>query len=526
MTAWAGWVSGLDRVRIVALVLMALFAVLAVRTVAVAVSGAAPVAAPLSVETMRRADIVDRHGAVLATSLPAFDVWAEPRWIADPAAAAASLRTVLPSLDVEEAIARMHSSRALVRLARGLTPPQRARVHDLGLSGIVLRRSQRRFYPNVETAGRLIGRINAEGAPISGVELGLAPVLDAASAQGRAVALSIDLHVQHAVEVELGAALRRFQAKAGAGIVVDGHSGEVLALASVPLHNPNAPLSGPPPNDLATGAVFELGSTLKPFTVAAALDAGRVDPGERFDTQAPLLAAGRRITDANPADAPVDLTQALARSSNVAIGALAMRLGADAQVAMFQRLRLAAPAPLPVAGAQSFVLPAGRDDAAVAANAYGRGALFSLAALAQAYTLFTRDGALVRLRLTPALGDPAQTSPVFSAATTGSVLAMLQAAGSDEGTGAAASAIAGFAIAGKTGTSEKLIEGRYDQDRNLALFAAVFPARAPRYVLVVALDEPQRTPASGGRATGGAVAAPTAGRIAARIAPLLDGGAP
>jgi cell division protein FtsI (penicillin-binding protein 3) len=193
---------------------------------------------------------------------------------------------------------------------------------------------------------------------------------------------------------------------------------------------------------------------------------------------------------------------------------------------MFQRLRLAAPAPLPVAGAQSFVLPAGRDDAAVAANAYGRGALFSLAALAQAYTLFTRDGALVRLRLTPALGDPAQTSPVFSAATTGSVLAMLQAAGSDEGTGAAASAIAGFAIAGKTGTSEKLIEGRYDQDRNLALFAAVFPARAPRYVLVVALDEPQRTPASGGRATGGAVAAPTAGRIAARIAPLLDGGAP
>lgn len=529
MIAWRRFASpfnpaagGIERTRLVAIVLVALFAVLAFRTLIVALTGAAPATTPAAVENLRRPDIVDRNGALIATSLPAFDLWAEPRWIADPEGAAAALRRVAPNLVLEEAVARMRSTRTLVRLARGLTPPQRAAIHDLGLPGMVLRRSERRFYPNLETAGRLIGRVNAEGAPISGVELGLAQALDPAQGRERPVALSIDLQIQHAIEVELADALARYQAKAGAGVFVDGRTGEVLALASAPLHDPNAPLQGPPAKDLTTGALYELGSTIKPFTVAAALEAGRVSLDERFDTAVPLIVSGRQIRDPQPADELVDLTLALARSSNVVIGGLALRLGRQAQSDLWRKLRLVGPSPLPVAGSQTYLLPRSGDDATVAANGYGRGPLFSLAALAQAYTVFANDGALVRLRLTPANGDPPDKSPVFTAQTTRTVLAMLQVASSDEGTGATASALAGFPIAGKTGTSEKLVDGRYDPDSNLALFAAVFPAHAPRYVLIVAIDEPKRTPASGGRATGGAVAAPTAGRIAARVAPLLE----
>jgi cell division protein FtsI (penicillin-binding protein 3) len=509
-------------IRILAILVLVLFAALAARAAILALSGAPPAAVGIAQPAVLRADLVDRNGALLATSLPSFELYAEPRWIKDPAATAQALSTVLPQLDKQDAIARMQSNRDAVRLASGLTPPQRAAVHDLGLAGISFRQTATRFYPNGATAGRLIGRLNAEGQAISGLERGLDSEIAAASAAGRPLALSIDLRVQHAAEAELGRALALYRAKAGMAVVLDARTGEALALASVPLSDPNASLSSAPPVEWTAAAAFELGSTIKPFTVAAALDQQLTRLEERFDTKAPLTANGAVIRDPFPAAEPVPLAQALARSSNVAIGALAMRLGAQRQKALFEALGLAGPPPLPIAGAQSFVLPPGQDDAAIAANGYGRGPLFTLIALASAYTAFADDGA----RVAPTLalvkpGDPARRLPVFSAATAAAMRAMLRQA-VEEGTGARAAA-PGLDMAGKTGTSEKLQpNGRYDPDRNLALFAAVFPGYAPRYVMIVALDEPQRTQASGGLATGGAVAAPTAGRIAARIAPFLD----
>lgn len=507
--------------------LMAVFAMFSVQAAILALT--APKTRPVSAqaaELPRRANLVDRDGKLLATTLPAFEVWAEPRWIADPNATASALANVLPNLDAGDLAQRLRSSRQAVRVLIGLTPPQRARVHDLGLAGITFRASTTRFYPNLETAGRALGRLNAEGAPIAGLEQGMRAEIDAASADGSDLRLSLDVAIQHAAEDELVRSLGLYKAKAGAAVVVDGRTGEVLALASAPLVDPNSAPVGLPLSELVTGEAFELGSTLKPFTVAMALDFGLTTPDERFDTRAPLIAGGRRFVDAlstnDPVTGPITLAEALARSSNVAPGALALRVGAQRQRAALTRLGLAAPAPLPVGGSEAYVLPEATDPATTAAIGFGRGPLFTVAALAGAYTVFVNEGARAPLRLTPLTsGDPVPYQRVFTAQTSGAVLAMLRQAVAD-GTGARAEA-PGLDIAGKTGTSEKRAPGGgYDPNRNFALFAAVFPAHAPRYVMVVALDEPQRTPASGGLATGGATAAPTAGRIAARIAPLLS----
>jgi cell division protein FtsI (penicillin-binding protein 3) len=512
-------------IRWLALVLMGLFAALALRTAFVALGGAsaggpARTGAAAQETAPIRADITDRHGALLATSLQVFELWAEPRWIADPDAAATALQALIGG-QAPTLAALLRTDRAAVRLASDLSPTVRAQVHALGLAGLSFRPARRRVYPNLATGGRLLGRLNEAGDPIAGVELGLNARIQEASAAGRPVALSLDVRIQHALEAELAAALARFGAKAGAAIVVDGRSGEVLGMASAPLADPNAPLQGPPLPEMVTGRVYELGSTLKPLTVASALDLGLTRPQERFDTAAPLIVGGQSLRDAKPAAAPVGLGEALARSSNVAIGALALRVGGPRQRQAFAALGLAGPAPLPVGGAETFVLPRASDPATIAANGYGRGPLFTLASLASAYTVFVNQGERVSLTLLAMQpGDPSVRVRVFSPATSTAVMGMLAQAVAD-GTGARAAA-PGLDIAGKTGTSEKLgQDGRYDPDRNLALFAAVFPAHTPRYVMIVALDEPARTPASGGLATGGAVAAPTAGRIAARIAPFL-----
>lgn len=510
-------------VRWLAIGLSVLFAALALRAAYVTATTPAPQSPVVAkVAPSVRADIRDRNGEVLATSVPAFNLLAETRWIADPQRTARALAGVLPDLNVAEIAARLRSSAHTVQIRRELTPPQQAAVHALGLAGMVYEPTTRRFYPNVETLGRVIGRINAEGVAIAGLEQGLNAAITRASAGGRDVVVSLDLRVQHAAEAELVRAIALYGAKTGAAVVLDGRTGETLALASAPLSDPNGPLSGLPPIDLATGAAYEVGSTLKPFTAAAALDFGLTSATERFDTQAPLTTPQRTFRDPHPLKQPATLEEALARSSNVTFGALALRLGPTRQRASFEALGLAAAAPLPVGGSQSFVLPRETDEATTAANGFGRGPLFTLMALASAYTVFVNAGERVHPTLNLVKeGDPIVRSRVFSPQSAQAVLAMMRRAVED-GTGARAAA-PGLDIAGKTGTAEKLgADGRYDPDRNIALFAAVFPAYAPRYVMVVALDEPQRTPASGNLSTGGATAAPTAGRIAARIAPFLQ----
>lgn len=512
-----------NRVRFLALALFALLLLLAGRAVQLAFAGD-PLAAPRRTASapapIARADLIDRNGVLLATTVRAYALTADPARIRDPQAAAAALNRLFPELDAATLIQRMtDQSRRSVYLRRSLTPEEREIVEALELPGIGFRAEDRRTYPHGALAAHAIGYTNVDLTPFGGVENGLDSMIREAGAAGRPVRLSLDVRVQFALEEELEAAARAAGAPAGAGIILDGRTGEVYAMATWPSFDPNRfnAFSQTQRDDRVAGAVRELGSTIKPFTVAMALETGASTTREVFDVSETLTIEGTRIADHEQILGPVTLREILARSSNIGASRLALRIGAQNQRAYLDRLGLLQPARLQVAFNERPIAPeiSGRRD--IAGLGFGYGLAASPAALAGAYTVFVNEGARVSPTILARESDseaPIETMPVFSPETARIVLGYLRASVT-QGTGRAAE-VPGLAVAGKTGTAEIWDPAQgYVRSRNFSSFVGVFPAHEPRYVIVLALDGVGR----GG--AGGQVAAPAVARTLRRVAPML-----
>jgi cell division protein FtsI (penicillin-binding protein 3) len=513
---------------VLALVL-AVFALLGARAVQLSFAEAPPLAreaaaaAPAALPKAR-ADITDRHGVLLATTLPGWILAAEPAKIWDADAAAQRLAAAVPGLSAADVKRRLEKrDKTLVYLKRGLTASQRQAAHDLGIAGVTFIRDARRVYPNGALAGHALGFVDRDQTGVAGVERALDADIRHAGAAGRAVALSIDLRVQYAVESELAEAAFAAKARGAAAIVLDGQTGETLALASWPQVDPNEPGEGTDiaKIDRAAGAVYEMGSTVKPFTAAMALDLDALRLAERFDLTRTLTVDGLAIRDQHPFVGPATVREAMAHSSNMAMAEIALRVGAERQRAYLSKLGLWSRAPIELAQSPAPLRPRADDRVTTAILGYGHGLAPSLIAMASAYTVFVNDGARAPPTLRRRDPDAApRLVPVFSALSARETLQLMRDV-VIEGTAMRAD-LAGLDIAGKTGTAEKPAPGGgYDDDRLLSSFAAVFPASRPRYVMILALDEPQRTAENGGLATGGAAAAPAVGRTVARIAPFL-----
>ncbi|MGE0830421.1 MAG: peptidoglycan D,D-transpeptidase FtsI family protein, partial [Hyphomonadaceae bacterium] len=420
------------RIRVLAFFVGALFLVLAARASQLSVAGN-PVPPQRQISTaaqQARGDLTDRTGALLATNIRAYTLTAQPALVWDAAGTAAALKELFSDLDLTATERRLReSNRQLVYIRRGLTPRQRMQVMDSGLAGLGVEEEERRVYPMGSLAGHVLGYADRDMNALAGVERGLDADIREAGAHAGDVRLSIDARIQHAVEAELAAAARALNAQGGAAIVLNARTGETLALASWPSFDPNhaGEASIAARLNRAAAARYEMGSTFKPFMIAAALDERVTSLNEPFDLTAPFEVDGRAIRDTHVIEGRATLRDIIAQSSNIGAARLALRLGAARQRDYLSRLGLyrAARIELPESGAP--IAPQRNDRLSVAILGYGHGLAVSTTALAGAFTVFANDGMRVEptLRMRAA-GARIERTPVFSQRSTRAVLGLMR----------------------------------------------------------------------------------------------------
>jgi len=477
-----------------------------------------------------RPDVVDRHGRLLATDVGQHSLYADPPLVQDMDEAIEKLTAALPGLDaVELRKALSDRSRRFAWVARGLTPRQAQQVHALGLPGFAFRTEPKRVYPLGQLMGHVLGAVNTDNRGLAGIERMLDETSLAEAVQGpvrasaRAVRLSLDVGVQHALADELKEACVRYAAAAAAGVVLDAGSGEILGAASLPEADPARPtdwLDAQRADKLSAGT-FELGSIFKMLTLAMALELGIADLDQVYDVREPLVAGPFVIKDPYPQGRPLTVREIFLHSSNVGAGMLALKAGAEPQRAFLKRMGLTEPARTeagPVAPPQ---LPKHWGRIETITVGYGHGLAVAPLQFAAAVATLVNGG----FKVTPTLLARDETGGarerLVSTATSANLRELMRLNVTNaQGTGRQAEA-EGYRVGGKTGTAEIPGRGGYRDKSVISSFAGAFPMDAPRYVILVLLFEPQTGEGRGHRITAGVNAAPTTARIVERIAPLL-----
>lgn len=478
--------------------------------------GLAPRAAALETE---RADITDRNGILLASSLATASLYADTRKVPDAEEAARRLLGVLPNLNPEELRQRLSSGRSFIWLSRTLTPNQQYQVNRLGIPGLNFQHEERRVYPQGQLAAHLLGFTDVDDRGIAGVEKSFDATLLGGT---RPLALSLDVRVQYAVREELSRALQEFNATGATGIVLDATSGEVLAMESLPSFDPNNPAAGPPGArfNRATLGVYELGSVFKIFTAAMALDSGAATLSDSYDATQPIRVARFTIRDTHPQKRWLTVPEIFMYSSNIGAVKMALDVGGDVQRAYLDGLGLLRQSPIELLEVGTPIVPSPWREISTMTVAFGHGIAVSPIQLASAVAAVTNGGILrppTLLRREP--GDLPKGVRVVSARTSEQMRRMLHLV-VDQGTGRSAAA-PGYLVGGKTGTAERAGVGGYQRKALISSFVGAFPINDPRYVVLVIIDDPQGTAKTFGFATGGWVAAPAVGHIVNRVAPLL-----
>ncbi len=477
-----------------------------------------------------RPDLIDRNGEILATDIKTASLYAEPRRILDVDEAVEGLIRVLPELDEKLVRRRLESGAGFVWLKRELTPQQAKDVHSLGLPGLGFLHENQRFYPGGPTAGHIVGSVNVDNQGLAGIEKyiddeWLADLQSLGFTSDRTmepVRLSVDLRVQHVVRDELVKAMDRFKAIAAAGIVLDAKTGEVVAMSSLPDYDPNDRSQALEKNRLnrATGGVFEMGSVFKTFTTAMALDSGVVSINDSFDASRPIRAAGRTITDFHGKNRILSVPEIFIYSSNIGTAKMMLATGIARQKEFLHRLHLTERLKTELPENAAPLLPPKWNELAAMTISFGHGISVTPMQTAVAAAALVNGGTLLPPTFLPRSQEEVQAvgervvSPEVSR-----MMRYLFRLNVLSGSGRKAD-VPGYTIGGKTGTAEKIENGRYVSNKRRNSFLSAFPMDDPRYVVLVVLDEPKRErPGTG--VTAGWNAAPTVAAIVRRSAPML-----
>ncbi|PBB68867.1 cell division protein [Mesorhizobium sp. WSM4312] len=477
---------------------------------------------PQSRITASRPDIVDRNGEVLATDIKTASLFAEPRRIVDADEAIEKLSTVLPEIDYEQTYHKLKSGAGFVWLQRQLTPKQQADIMQLGIPGFGFRTEKRRFYPSGETSSYIVGLTNIDNQGISGMEKYIDEQgLSDLQASGLAVAkdlkpvkLSIDLRVQHVVRDEIAAGLERYRALGAGAVVLNVKTGEVVAMASVPDFDPNNPYNAQEKDRLnrMSAGLYEMGSTFKSFTSAMALDSGKATMNSRFDASHPIRVGHQAIHDFHGKNRVLSLPEVFLYSSNIGSAREAELVGIEGHREFLHRLGILERMQTELPEVARPTEPKVWKQVNSFTIAFGHGVSTTPLQAAVGCAALMNGGYLM--------------NPTFLVRTQQEAMAIakkvvnektvegmryLYSLNAEKGS-ARNARVPGYRVGGKTGTAEKVINGRYSKDLNFNTFVAAFPMDDPQYLVFTIADAPH--PEKPGMTD---VAAANAGVIAGNI---------
>ncbi len=479
-----------------------------------------------------RPDIIDRNGIVIATDIAVASLYADPRKILDVEEAIESITAIIPELDSKTLYTKLtQPNRAFVWLKRQVSPEERDAVYNLGIPGVGFVNERRRVYPLGRLAAHTVGYVDLDSVGTAGIEKYLddqgaiytASLANPATQTASPAQISTDTRVQFALTDEIELAVKKFNAIAGGGIVIDITTGEIVALVSLPDFNPNQEdkkFSKQQANMMTSG-VFELGSVIKAVTFAMAFDYGVTDLNGSYDATRPLVIGNASISDYHALKRVLTVPEIFTNSSNIGTAKMALEVGVEGHQEFLRRVGLFDRLTTEVPESAKPLLPRNWSRLATATAAFGHG-----------FAVQPLQGISVIGGL---LNDGVMTAPTFLKRDvaeaqvlakrivkpeTSEKMRYLFRLNVTEGTASKANVI-GYRVGGKTGTAEKVVNGRYASDRLLNSFIGAFPMDAPKYAIIVMLDEPKATPETYGFATAGWNAVPTAGKIIERIAPLL-----
>ena len=479
-----------------------------------------------------RPDILDRNGEVMASDIKTTSVFAEPKRIIDKDEAVELITAVLPDVNARELRDRLGSKKGFVWVKRGITPKEQAEVFRLGLPGVGFLPENKRVYPNGPIGAHVLGFTNVDNIGIAGIEKyidsrGLAELNGAGfrltEDNLQPLALSMDLKVTHAVRDELLKGIEHFRAKAAAAAIMDVNTGEVIALASLPDYDPNNPVDALEPNRInrMSVGVFEMGSTFKALTLAMAIDSGKVNVNSRIDARGALRYGRFTIHDFHAQNRALSLTEVFTYSSNIGTARIALMMGVDAHKAFLRKAGQLDRMRTELPESAEPIVPRNWGELNTMTIAFGHGLAVAPLQAMMAVAALSNGGYLITptfLKRTEA--EAHKNAPRIVKPETSEALRYLMRMNAEVGS-AKAIDIKGYYAGGKTGTANKVVNGRYSNDRVFTTFTAITPADKPKYLFLTVMDEPQAAPETHGYHTAAYNAGAVTARIIERTGPLL-----
>lgn len=477
-------------------------------------------AAEVDAPPVSRADIVDRNGSLLATSLTTQSLYADPKVISRPDEVARKLVTALPDLDYQDLVTKLSSDKRFIWIKRNMSPRQQALIHRLGLPGVYFEREERRFYPASNLTSHLVGFTGVDNNGLAGLEQQFNKRLNS---DPKPLRLSVDLRVQHVLRKELMSAVAEFSAIGATGMVYDVRNGEVVAMVSLPDFDPHNP-TGLDQDTLfnrASLGVYEMGSTFKIFNTAMALESGKVRLTDSFDASQRIQIGRFTISDFHGKNRWLTVPEVFQYSSNIGSVRMALTAGVPTQRAFMGKMGFTKPTSLELPENGWPLVPNPWRDINAMTISFGHGISVSPVHTVSAAAAMVNGGVLYPPTLLKRTeGVPVEGEQVITPRTSETIRRLFRLVVTE---GSAKSAKApGYLLGGKTGTADKQKGRGYNRNSRISSFLGAFPMNDPRYAVYVMIDEPKGTAKTYGFATGGWVAAPTAGRIVSQIGPMLN----